>query len=420
MEMKINSKNRIDDANEKRVELHTHTKMSRYDSVVSAKDLIMTAARWGWDAIAITDHGVTQAFPEAMKTVADNNLNIKVIYGMEGYMTGDDYMQKNAFHVSILVKNVDGLKNLNSLIDFSYRDFFRQNRITKNKLARFRNGLLIGSACKYGELYRAIIEGQSDEKLIEIASFYDYLEVQPIGTCKDLIIRESFPYRKIKTEADLQNVSRKIIELGRKLNKLVVATGDVHFLNPSDIDIRTILHYNLGFRRREDIPLPYFLRTTNEMLNEFDYIDKQTAYDIVVRNSRIVADKIEKISPVPTEGELPILAKTNYAQDLVYDYDIVRLSAIRTIAKVTAEHYVRCYIEEKKLRFSDEKIKHIVEGITGVKVVTAVNEYGFVIIPDSVREFIPLQQIPGSRILVTHYDRGFLSDTIVDHRRENM
>jgi len=161
MDMEISSQTRIDEAREKRVELHAHTKMSRWSGVVSAKDLILTADKWGWKSIAITDRGVTQAFPEAVKTVADNNLNIKVIYGMEGYMTGENYMQKNAFHVSILAENMEGLKNLNALVDISYRDFFRQNRITKNVLANRRNGLLICSGCKYGELYCAIIEGQN-------------------------------------------------------------------------------------------------------------------------------------------------------------------------------------------------------------------------------------------------------------------
>ena len=219
---------REDRAGEKRVELHAHTHMSVLDAVVSAKELVSTAARWGWSAIAITDHGVVQSFPEAMKVAKDKN--IKVIYGMEGYLTGDDYEQKRANHIILLAKNAIGLRNIYRLVSLSHLKYMYVGRgrsrpsLPKKIIAEYREGIIVGSACEAGELIRAIVDNQPEEKLLEIASFYDYLEIQPIDNNEFLIRDDRFP--DVKTRDDLIKINLKVAQLAQKLHKMLIATCD--------------------------------------------------------------------------------------------------------------------------------------------------------------------------------------------------
>lgn len=293
---------RMDQAPEKRVELHAHTQMSMMDAVVSPQTLIKTAARWGWPAVAITDHGVVQAFPEAMNTVVNEKLDIKVIYGMEGYLTGEDYKQRFANHIILLAKNKEGLHNLYRLVSLSHLRFFhRQPRIPKALLQELRQGLIVGSACEAGELIRAIVANRSDEELLEIASFYDYLEIQPLGNNAFLVRSDDFP--EVQDDEDLKRINLKVAELAKKLDKMLIATCDVHFLNAEDSIYRAVIMAGKGF---EDAALqpPLFLRTTEEMLKEFEYLGKDLAYEAVVKNPRRVAEMVEKFHPIPTEGKL--------------------------------------------------------------------------------------------------------------------
>lgn len=293
---------REDKAEVKRVELHAHTQMSTLDAVVSVNDLIDTAARWGWPAVAITDHGVVQGFPAAMKRVIDKKLSIKVIYGMEGYLTGEDYHQKHANHIILLAKNTIGLRNLYRLVSLSHLRFFhRQPRLPKAILSEFREGLIIGSACEAGELIRAIVDGRSDEELLEIASFYDYLEIQPIHNNDFMKLKESFP--DINTDEDLININLKVAELAKKQGKMLVATCDTHFLNPEDSIYRAIIMAGNGFEDASRQP-PLFLRTTEEMLAEFSYLPEDEAYAAVVENPRAIAESIDRIKPIPDEDVL--------------------------------------------------------------------------------------------------------------------
>ena len=290
---------RDDKAEVKRVELHAHTQMSTMDSVVPTKDLIRTAARWGWDAVAITDHGVVQAFPDAMNVLVNDKLDLKVIYGMEGYLTVDDFKQRYANHIIILAKNREGLHNLYRLVSLSHLRFFhRQPRIPKDILQEYRNGLILGTACEAGELVRAIVAKESEEKLLEIASFYDYLEIQPIGNNAFLVRSEEFP--DVNTDEDLRNINRKVADLAKKLGKMLIATCDVHFLNPEDAICRTVIMAGKGFDDAELQP-PLYLRTTEEMLKEFDYLDEETAYAAVVTNPRRIAEMVERFKPIPDE-----------------------------------------------------------------------------------------------------------------------
>ena len=481
---------RMDNAEEKRVELHLHTQMSQMDAVTSATDLIKCAIRWGHKAIAITDHGVAQSFPEAKKAAKDSD--IKVIYGVEAYLAPDnvtsvydakdqkiddvtycvldiettgisrytekitefgimkvkngevidtfecfvnpekpipqrvvevtnitDDMVKDAetidkvmpkviefvgdgivvahnanfdvgfikynaeklglefnntyidtlalakelfpdfkryklgviaeklgikvdvahraladvetlvavfnvmlqnlrekeifdlkdldqmlskdvnyktlptYHAIVLAKNKVGLKNLYKLISFSHVDYFyKKPRMLKSLLAKYSEGLIIGSACEQGELFRAIVDGKPDDEIEAIAEFYDYLEIQPLGNNMFMVKNGTVP--SVDT---LMDFNRRIVALGEKLDKPVVATCDVHFMNPEDEIYRRILQAGQGYEDADDQP-PLYYRTTEEMLKEFQYLGKEKAYEVVVTNTNKIADMCEKIDPI--------------------------------------------------------------------------------------------------------------------------
>ena len=296
---------REDHAEEKRVELHAHTHMSNMDAVVSVQDLIRTAARWGWPAIAVTDHGVVQAFPDAAKVVKEEKLDIKIIYGMEGYLVGEDYEQKRANHIILLAKNPIGLRNLYRMVSLSNLKYLhRQPRLPRRIISEYREGIIVGSACEAGELIRAIVAQQDDEELMRIARFYDYLEIQPIGNNEFLVRSDEFP--NIQNDDDLRKINLKVAELAKKLGKMLIATCDVHFLNPQDAIYRAILMKGKGFEDAELQP-PLYLRTTEEMLKEFEYLGPEAAYEAVVTNPRCISDSIESFKPIPDDLYSPMI-----------------------------------------------------------------------------------------------------------------
>ena len=313
-----------DNAPEKRVELHLHTNMSAMDGMTSAKELVSRAIAWGHKAIAITDHGVVQAFPEACNTAA--KAGIKIIYGMEGYLVDDDafyddygfgvddeipaeYIEKvraeKTYHIIIIAKNTQGLKNLYKLITDSNLKFFkRRPRIPRHRLMQFREGLIIGSACEAGELYRALVDQKSDEDILRIASFYDYLEIQPNGNNAFMLRSQDERYERFKTVEDLENVDRQIIHIADKLGKMVVATCDVHFIDPGDAVFREILMTSMGFSDASQ-QAPLYFRTTEEMLAEFAYLGEETAKEVVITNPNKIADLCESgMTPFP-RGTFP-------------------------------------------------------------------------------------------------------------------
>lgn len=313
-----------DNAPEKRVELHLHTNMSAMDGMTSAKELVSRAIAWGHKAIAITDHGVVQAFPEACNTAA--KAGIKIIYGMEGYLVDDDafyddygfgvddeipaeYIEKvraeKTYHIIIIAKNTQGLKNLYKLITDSNLKFFkRRPRIPRHRLMQFREGLIIGSACEAGELYRALVDKKSDEDILKIASFYDYLEIQPNGNNAFMLRSQDERYERFKTVEDLENVDRQIIHIADKLGKMVVATCDVHFIDPGNAVFREILMTSMGFSDASQ-QAPLYFRTTEEMLAEFAYLGEETAKEVVITNPNKIADLCESgMTPFP-RGTFP-------------------------------------------------------------------------------------------------------------------
>ncbi|MBR6014828.1 MAG: PHP domain-containing protein, partial [Firmicutes bacterium] len=328
---------RMDTAEEKRVELHAHTQMSAMDGLNSASNLVHTAAMWGQPAVAITDHGVVQSFPDAAAQAgkeAKAGRNIKIIYGMEGYLVKSeectdaegniDYKKPRSYHIIIIAKNQDGLKNLYKLVSISHLNYFyKKPRLPRSVIEEHREGLIIGSACSAGELYEAILEGRSDEEVERIASFYDYLEIQPLINnrflTEDSVTSKGEPKpRRVQDTEGLRDINRRIVALADKLGKPVVATTDSHYAEPEDAIYRNILMAGMGFKDAEDGE-GLFMRTTDEMLEEFAYLGEETAHRVVIDNPQAIMNMTEEILPVPKgkfppkiEGAVETLKKTCY------------------------------------------------------------------------------------------------------------
>ncbi len=316
---------------EKRIELHCHTNMSDKDAVCSAEALIEQAYKWGHKAIAITDHGVVQAYPAAagaVKKIRKSGGDFKVIYGVEGYFVDDistditdlSPKQIKSYHQIILVKNAVGLKNLYKLVSDSHINNFKGRPcILRSKLNELREGLIVGSACEAGELFQAVFENKPHDELLKIAEFYDYLEIQPLGN-NDFMVRKSTepdkknkkgesipnPYRHVTSVEMLKAYNRKIVEIADELHKPVVATGDVHFLKKSDEIIRKILLAGQNYDDF-DYQAPLYLKTTQEMLNDFSYFGER-AREFVIDNPQKIAEMVSgDIIPVPEEPHPPVI-----------------------------------------------------------------------------------------------------------------
>lgn len=237
---------------------------------------------------------------KGVNTIADLNVM--------GSASPETIKKAKTYHGIILVKNDIGRVNLYRLVSESHINYFaRRPRIPKSLLNKYREGLIIGSACEAGELYKAILEGKGEDEITRLANFYDYYEIQPTGNNMFLLDKESAP---VKTIEDLQDINKKIVDLGRQFNKPVVATCDVHFLDPEDSIYRSIIMAGQGFADADKQP-PLYFRTTEEMLAEFQYLGSDTAKEVVITNTNKIADMIEKISPVRPDKQPPVIENSD-------------------------------------------------------------------------------------------------------------
>ena len=225
---------------------------------------------------------------------------------MDNMSEKSDPLKLRPYHMIIFAKDLVGLKNLYKLISASYLDYYRRfPRMPKSVIEQHREGLIIGSACEAGELYRAILDGRSEQDIEEIASFYDYLEIQPV--CNNRFLIEE---GKLANDEAIKDINRKIYALGKKLGKPVCATCDAHFLNKEDEIYRRILLAGMKFSDA-DKEMPIYLRTTDEMLEEFSYLGEEIAREVVIENPNKIADMCEKIRPIPEGKYEPSLPGAN-------------------------------------------------------------------------------------------------------------
>lgn len=294
-------------------------KFTVVDTLAMARSMLPDLKNYKLDTVVEAVGGTLENHHRAVEDAESTaDIFVKFVARLKGMgvtdldtLNGMSQMSVNAikklktYHIIILAQNDVGRINLYRLVSWSHLDYYaRRPRIPKSVLAKYREGLIIGSACEAGELYQAVLNDRPSDEIARIVSFYDYLEIQPIGNNLFMIESEKIP--QIQTREDLMEMNRKIVRLGEQFHKPVCATCDVHFINPEDEVYRRIIMAGKGFDDADRQP-PIYFRTTEEMLEEFMYLGAEKAEEVVITNTNYIADQIERISPVRPDKCPPVI-----------------------------------------------------------------------------------------------------------------
>ncbi len=343
------------------------------DTVGIARMLLTGQAKYTLDAVAKTlkisleNHHravddaecTAEIFMKFIEMLAKEEVYTLAEMNEMGKSSVDAVRKLHSFHIIILAKNQTGRINLYKLVSESHLTYFyKRPLIPKSLIMKYREGLILGSACEAGELFRAMLDGQSDEQIARIVSFYDYLEIQPIGNNRFML--ESDRHREINSEEDLIALNKRVVKLGEQFQKPVVATCDVHFLDPEDEVYRRIIMTGKGFKDADD-QAPLYLRTTEEMLDEFSYyLGSEKAEEIVITNTNMIADMCDRIAPVRPDKCPPVIENSDQqlteicyrkAHEMYGDElpDIVEARLKRELNSIISNGFAVMYIIAQKL-----------------------------------------------------------------------
>ena len=352
------------------------------DTVAMARMLLPNLNRFKLDTVAralnislenhhraVDDAACTaEIFEKFVKMLADRGINTLDELNAEDHVSKETVMKMPTHHAIILATNDLGRVNLYKLISLSHLDYFHQRaRIPKSEYLKHKEGLLIGSACEAGELYQAILQGRPQEEIIRLVKFYDYLEIQPLGNNAFMIKDEKAP---ISTMDELKDINRRIVKLGEEFHKPVVATCDVHFMDPEDEVYRRIILAGKGFKDADE-QAPLYLRTTEEMLEEFSYLGSEKAKEVVIDNTNMIADMCERISPVRPDKCPPVIENSDQMlRDICYNKahemygedlpEIVSERLERELKSIIGNGYAVMYIIAQKLVWKSNEDGYLV------------------------------------------------------------
>lgn len=352
------------------------------DTVAMARMLLPNLNRFKLDTVAralnislenhhraVDDAACTaEIFEKFVKMLADRGINTLDELNAEGHVSKETVMKMPTHHAIILATNDLGRVNLYKLISLSHLDYFHQRaRIPKSEYLKHKEGLLIGSACEAGELYQAILQGRPQEEIIRLVKFYDYLEIQPLGNNAFMIKDEKAP---ISNMDELKDINRRIVKLGEEFHKPVVATCDVHFMDPEDEVYRRIILAGKGFKDADE-QAPLYLRTTEEMLEEFSYLGSEKAKEVVIDNTNMIADMCERISPVRPDKCPPVIENSDQMlRDICYNKahemygedlpEIVSERLERELKSIIGNGYAVMYIIAQKLVWKSNEDGYLV------------------------------------------------------------
>ncbi len=312
--------------------MEIYPKFTYLDTIALARVLLPTISRYTLNVVAkalkiplenhhraVDDANATaEIFLKFAEMLRERNIHDLKGINQFGSMNPDGIRKLPTYHAVILAKNTIGRVNLYTLVSESHLVYYaRRPRIPKSLFMKYKEGLIIGTACEAGELYQAILNNKSEEHIAKICDFYTYFEIQPLAN--NHFMFESDKFSQINSDEDLIEINKKIIQLGNKFNKPVVATCDVHFLDPEDAVYRAIVMAGKGFKDADNQP-PLYLKTTEEMLQEFEYLGSEKAFEVVVTNTNLIADMVEKISPVRPDKCPPVIENSDQElRDICYD-----------------------------------------------------------------------------------------------------